>query len=276
MLNQILAIQASLSKSEKQVAQRLLAAPDTFADLTIKDFALACGVSEPTIVRFCRTLNLKGYREFRLRLAQALSSQVHYQHQKIHATDNADLLIDKVFNGAIANLSKVRDQLKAGALELALSILANSKHIEIYGVGGSGIVVSDAQLKFVRLGLNSQAYSDIYLQRIAAGMLEADSCVLAISISGRSIDLIENIKLARSTNSRIISITASGSPLADLSDIHIAVDLDQDENELAPIRARFSHMAVVDTLAIGLAIRGKASQLARLQRADKLLKVKFE
>ena len=47
------------------------------------------GVSEPTVLRFCRSLQLSGYREFRLRLAQDLASQLHYQHSQIDADDSA-------------------------------------------------------------------------------------------------------------------------------------------------------------------------------------------
>ena len=240
------------------------------------ELALTSGVSEPTIVRFCRSLRLSGYREFRLRLAQDLASQVHYQHSQIDASDSATQLVDKVISSAISSLSKVRDQLVAEAIDDAISIISSSQRIEIYGVGGAGIVVNDAQLKFARLGLNSQPYCDIYLQRVAAGLLDPDTCVLAISNSGRSKDLLESIKIAKHSGATIISITASASPLAQLSDLHLAIDLDEEEDHLAPIKARIAHMAVVDTLAIGLAVRSKPAYLKRLRQANLVLEDKFE
>lgn len=148
--------------------------------------------------------------------------------------------------------------------------------MEIYGVGGAGIVVKDAQLKFARLGIATQPYSDIYLQRVAAGLLEADTCVLAISNSGRSKDLLESIKIAKKSGATIISITASASPLAALSDSHLAIDLDEDKDHLAPIKTRIAHMAVVDTLAIGLAVRSKPAYLERLRQANLVLEDRFE
>ncbi|MCP3690346.1 MAG: MurR/RpiR family transcriptional regulator [Gammaproteobacteria bacterium] len=275
MLNQIRAIEAELSKSEKKVAQAVLAAPQQFVKATMSELAQISGVSEPTIVRFCRSLKLGGYREFRLRLAQELASQVHYQFSQIDENDDASQLVAKVINGAISSLSKVRDQLSAEVVDQVIALLAAASHIEIYGLGGAGIVVQDAQLKFARLGLNSQPYIDTYLQRVAAGMLEAGACVLAISISGRSKDLLESIKIARQAGATIISITASASPLAALSDCHLAVDLDDDKNHLEPIKARIAHMAVVDTLAIGLAVRCKPAYLERLRQANLVLSNKF-
>ena len=276
MLRQIRAMQAELSKSERRVADTLLESPQHYIKATMRELALASGVSEPTIVRFCRTLGLSGYREFRLRLAQDLASQIHYQHSQINAADSASMLVDKVIGGAILSLSRVRSQLAENTIDEAISVLSTSKHIEIYGVGGAGIVVNDAQLKFSRLGLNSQPYSDTYLQRVAAGMLEENTCVLAISNSGRSKELLASIKLAKGSGATIISITASASPLAALSDLHLAIDLDENEDYLEPIKTRISHMAVVDTLAIGLAVRCKPAYLERLRQANLALDDKFE
>jgi RpiR family carbohydrate utilization transcriptional regulator len=275
MLSQIRAMQPELSKSEFKVAAAVLDAPQQCVKATMHELARASGVSEPTVVRFCRSLQLSGYREFRLRLAQDLASQVHYQHSQIDASDSAEQLIDKVIDSAISSLTKVRSQLVAEVIDEAISIISTSNRIEIYGVGGAGIVVNDAQLKFARLGLNSQPYCDIYLQRVAAGLLEPGTCVLAISNSGRSKDLLESIKLAKLSSAIIISITASASPLAALSDLHLAIDLDE-EDHLAPIKARIAHMAVVDTLAIGLAVRSKPAYLERLRKANRVLEDRFE
>jgi RpiR family carbohydrate utilization transcriptional regulator len=276
MLNQIRAMHPELSKSEQKVASTVLKAPRQCVKATTQELALASGVSEPTVVRFCRSLQLSGYREFRLRLAQDLASQVHYQHSQIEADDNATELTDKVINSAISSLSKVRDQLIAEVVDAAISTIASCGRIEIYGVGGAGIVVNDAQLKFARLGLNSQPYCDIYLQRVAASLLEPNACVLAISNSGRSKDLLESIKIAKASGATIISITASASPLAALSNLHLAIDLDQDEDYLVPIKARIAHMAVVDILAIGLAVRGNTAFLQRLRQANRALDDRFE
>jgi len=276
MLSQIRAIQPDLSKSEFKVAAAVLDAPQQCVKATMHELAKTSGVSEPTVVRFCRSLQLSGYREFRLRLAQDLASQVHYQHSQIDASDSAEQLIDKVINSAISSLSNVRSQLVAEVVDEAISIISHSRRMEIYGVGGAGVVVNDAQLKFARLGINSQPYNDIYLQRVAAGLLEVDTCVLAISNSGRGKDLLESIKIAKHSRATIISITASASPLAALSDMHLAVDLDDNEDHLAPIKARIAHMAVVDTLAIGLAVRSKPAYLERLRQANRVLEDRFE
>ncbi|MDH5356315.1 MAG: MurR/RpiR family transcriptional regulator, partial [Gammaproteobacteria bacterium] len=165
MLDLIKAMRSELSKAEKKVADVIIKAPQECVKITMKELAEAANVSEPTIVRFCRSLKQSGYREFRMRLTQDLASQLHYQHSPIDAKDNATQLAGKVFNGAISSLSRVRDQLSAEVIDQVIALLSTTPRVEIYGVGGAGIVVQDAHLKFDRLGLNTQSYTDCYLQR---------------------------------------------------------------------------------------------------------------
>jgi RpiR family transcriptional regulator, carbohydrate utilization regulator len=276
MLNLIRSMQANLSKAEKKVAVAILEQPQTYVNATLNELARAAGVSEPTVVRFCRTLKMQGFREFRLRLAQDLASKIQYQHSQIDASDSTGNLIEKVLDSAISSLDGIRDQLDEGAIDHSIELLSTSKRIEIYGVGGAGIVVSDAQLKFARLGLNSHAYCDTYLQRTAAAMLNKGCCVLAISNSGRSSDLLSSIELAKTTGAKVISISNGNSPLSVLSDYHLTVNQEKDDDSLVPIRARIAHMVVVDILAIGLALRCKHSYLEKLHKANQGLAKKFE
>ena len=197
MLSQIRAMQGKFSKSELRVADIILDNPENFVEATLQDLAQATGVSEPTIIRFCRSLKLTGFREFRTRLAQDLASRIQYQHSQIDAKDSGGMLVNKIVDSAISSLTDIRHQLDEETVNSAISSIAGSHRIEIYGVGGAGIVVQDAHLKFARLGLNSQPFTDAYLQQVSAGMLAEGSCVLAISNSGRSKDLLASVRLAR-------------------------------------------------------------------------------
>ena len=58
--------------------------------------------------------------------------------------------------------------------------------------------------------------------------------------------------------------------------LHLAIDLDESNESLAPIKARIAHMAVVDILAIGLAVRCKPAYLEQLRKANLSLTDKFE
>jgi len=63
-----------LSKSERKVAEVILAAPAQAIHSSIATLAQESGVSEPTVNRFCRSMETRGYPDFKLHLAQSLAT----------------------------------------------------------------------------------------------------------------------------------------------------------------------------------------------------------
>ena len=61
-----------LSKSERKVAEWLLANARRAIDATINDVAFGADVSEPTVIRLCRSMGLAGFRELKTHLIAAL------------------------------------------------------------------------------------------------------------------------------------------------------------------------------------------------------------
>ena len=74
LVERIAADRAGLSKAFGKVADALLAGPSQFMALPIQDIALTAGVSEPSVVRFCRSYGFDGVPDFRIGLAMALAA----------------------------------------------------------------------------------------------------------------------------------------------------------------------------------------------------------
>lgn len=68
----------SFSKSERKVAEVILASPQTAIHSSIATLAKMADVSEPTVNRFCRRLDTKGFPDFKLHLAQSLANGTPY------------------------------------------------------------------------------------------------------------------------------------------------------------------------------------------------------
>ena len=79
----------------------------------------------------------------------------------------------------------------------AVDILAQARRIEFYGLGASGPVAKDAHHKFFRLNMPVVAYTDILVQRMAAAGTHPGDAVVVISLSGRTLPLIETARVAR-------------------------------------------------------------------------------
>ena len=63
-----------LSRSEARVADVVLDRPDAIQRMNLSTLAQRATISEPTVLRFCRSLGAEGYVGFKIDLAQALAS----------------------------------------------------------------------------------------------------------------------------------------------------------------------------------------------------------
>ena len=252
-----------MTRAEKKVARIVLASPYRILRKSIGLLASEAGVSEPSVIRFCRAVNCQGFQDFKLQLAQDLATGAHFSATRLSIDETAPDLITKVIDSSIASLIKVRDSLPPDAVQAAVEMLAGADRIEIYGLGGSGIVAQDAQHKFFRLGVPVVAYSDPTVHSVSASLLEAGCVIVAISQSGVTQDVITSAELGLAAGAKVVAITAADSPLAQLASVCLPMNSLEDEDFYAPIKSRMAHLAIVDVLAVGVALsRGPDFQMA--------------
>ena len=67
----------SMTRAEQKVARVVLASPYRVLRKSIALLAGEVDVSEPSVIRFCRALNCKGFQDFELQLAQDLAGGAH-------------------------------------------------------------------------------------------------------------------------------------------------------------------------------------------------------
>ena len=259
MLERIKASLPSLAPAEQRVARLVLADPRAFASLPITELANRSHVSKPTVVRFCRSVGYDGLSDFKLKLAGSVSEGVPFIHRSVDADDKTRDVTVKVIDNTVAAFLKYRNDASPVAIEKAvMALLAaynTGKRIEFFGVGNSGIVAQDAQHKFFRLGINAIAYSDGHMQVMSASLLGPGDCVVVISNSGRTRDLMDACDIARKNGATTIVITATASPLAAAGQIHLAADHPEGYDRYSPMVSRLLHLMIIDILATCVALR---------------------
>jgi RpiR family carbohydrate utilization transcriptional regulator len=273
MLDRIKASLPSLAPAEQRVAKLVLADPRTFALTSVSELADRAHVSKPTVVRFCRSVGYDGLSDFKLKLAGSVSEGVPFIHRSVDADDKTSDIMVKVIDNTVAAFLKYRNDASASAIEKAVDALVAAykagRRIEFFGVGNSGVVAQDAQHKFFRLGINSVAYSDGHMQVMSASLLQPVDCVVVISNSGRTRDLMDSCDIARKNGATTIVITASGSPLASAGDIHLAADHPEGYDRYSPMVSRLLHLMIIDILATCVALRIGGDTLQPLLREMK-------
>lgn len=261
----------ALSKSERKVALAVLENPAQIVDQNITALARAAQVSEPTVVRFCRTLGYDGWHEFKLKLAQGLALALPGLNEQPAQDDLASDLINKICSRSINTLLDLRNNLRPESIQKALDILSRANKIEFYGQGTSGIVAADAQHKFFRSGVPTVAYADPSIHSIAAALMREGDAVVAISQRGNSPALVRSVKLARRGGADVIVLAPSGTPLAELASVLIPIDLIFNIDPYTPISARLAYLVVIDVLAVGLALQRGPEFRRKMQNAQKAL-----
>lgn len=276
-LTQTIANQLSaLRKSERKVADYVLEHLSTVIRLRITDLASAAEVSEPTVIRFCRAIGCDGFQDFKMTLAQELASSPGFGQVPVTATDSTIDYCHKVFDASADTLRKVREQIDITVLTQAVNALSIAKRVEFFGFGASGAVAADAQHKFFRLQLATAAHSDHHIQNMSATSMQEGDVVVAISQSGRTSALVHSLNLVKEAGGTVISIAPSGTPIIEVADIPIEVNVEEDTEIYTPLSSRIVHLVVIDVLAIGVAQRrGPAlkEHLLKLKQGLKSLRV---
>lgn len=259
ILGQIRRALTSLSPAEQRVAQHVLAQPRSALNDPIAQIARSADVSQPTVIRFCRSLGCEGLSDFKLRLASGLTGTIPITHTQVTGNDSMLELGAKVLGNTASAILQARDHLNRDTMDRAMRLIADATRVEIYAVGHYGAVADDAQFKFLRVGVSAVAYTDPRLQTLAANLLRPDVVVLIISSSGRMAELLAVAEKARERGATVVAITESQSPLARKADLALIVDHVEDIATQVPMISRILHLLMVDILVVGVTLQRGAN-----------------
>ena len=276
LLRQIKNTLPELRKSERLVADFVLKNPKSVITMKTAEASSAMGISEPTLIRFCQALGFSGYQEFKINLSQQLAADDYFVMYEIDEDDTIHELCEKVFDTTISEILNVRSQINQDVLESAIEALANAKRVEVYAFGGSAPVAMDAQHKFFRLKISSSFISDPHIQLMSANSLSKDDVVLAISQSGTTSALIDSVKIVRKSGVKVIGIMPENSPLANICDYPISINVGDSYRITKPHTSRIAYTAVIDVMTMGIAqLKPEAQEhLYNIVDSQRSLKIK--
>lgn len=273
MLHRVEQALDSLAAGEGKVARLLLADPERLLHEPIARVAERAGTSEPTVVRFCRSVGCDGFRQLKLELARSLERDARSLiHADIDGSEDAAGLIEKVTLRAIGELTTLREELEPAAFAEAADLLAGADAIEFWGMGVSGLVANDAQNRFFRLGLRCVAYSDAPTLRQTGAIRRSGDVIVAISHSGASQPVLAACDDARGRGAQIVAVTSPGTALADRADCLLGVRVDEDPGRYTPSSSRLAHLLVLDILQVQVAIRLGDAALENLRQTKEAIR----
>jgi len=254
MLTRIEQQAGALSRAERRVADWVLAHPRQAADATLAEVASECGASEPTVIRFCRSVGLSGFRELTIRLTEALSRPVSYVHRDVSADDATADAVTKVLDAAISSLIDMRAQLSSVPIDEAAAILGAARQITFIGLGASGHVATDARHKFFRLGTPCSAHTDTPSILQAAAIAGPGDVFVIVSHLGGWPELDRAAAAARDNGATVIALTNPASRLARIATVVFGWDPHEDTSVYTPMSSRLAQLALLDALYVAFAL----------------------
>lgn len=254
-LGRIRIAQPSMAKSARRIADHILVSPEVVVGMSVTELAEATGVSEGSVINFCRSIGLSGFQQLKLSLAQEIVQPVQFIHEDMLREDDLETVSRKVFHSGMQALRDTLSVLDIKALEAAVDAARKAKRIEIYGIGSSAPIAEDAHYRMLRIGLDARVVTDSHIQAISASRCDPDVATLTISHSGATHETVAATRLAREAGATTIVITNfARSPIRAYSDIVLTTMARETRFRTEAITSRIAQLCVVDALIAGLAL----------------------
>ena len=254
LLQQIKEGKKGFTKSEEKIAGYILNNVEEIPTLTTKELSLRCKVSEASIVRFCRTIGLKGYKTFKMSLVRELSGNDYINEvSRIHKDDLPLQLFMKVTNASRKALDMAESSLDRKVFERVIEKCVGANRIFFFGVGGSAVSAMDATYKFSKLGYPSLVSYDFHMAINLITSMEKKDLFVGISTSGKTKEVVELARLAKKRGICVVAITKlEKTPLYKTADFPLCIpDVEQDYR-IGSIASRTSQLNIVDALYINV------------------------
>lgn len=225
-----------LPASLQRVGHVLLSRQIGPESLTVEAVASAAGVSLTTVVRFCRDMGYRGFKDLRTDAIRAYpapgwpsgSEGPEHQLAETRPMDPAWEACARAFEQARVCLAASLGTLDRAAVARAARLLGQARLVVWFGVGASGLLARAADFKFGIAGFNCRADTEPQLVRELATRLGPSDVLGVFSHTGRRRSVLEPVEYLRARGGpAILAITDSAkSPLARLADV-VLVTADQ-------------------------------------------------
>lgn len=252
MLNEMV---DTLPPSEKKIAKYILNHPQDAISLTAIELGKRSSTSGAAVIRLCKSLDLKGLQDLKLRIAGDLQKTTEHGFRDIEPNEPILSIIDKMTNNGIKTIRETAEMLNTEELEKAIQLLKVASTVHFVGVGASNIIAQDAQQKFLRINKNAYAFPDMHLAMTLVATAEKGDVVVAISFSGETAEVARVLELAKQKGISIISITKYGNSIVSkIADIKLYTSATRESTfRSGATSSRIGQLQVVDILFMGVA-----------------------
>ena len=224
VLDTICASLDTFFESEKKIGTYIIQHTAEVVDMTVGELAQACGVSDASVSRFCKKIDMKGFHHLKITLAKEISERGKEEEEVSNHISVNDIgqSLKNILANKVTEITQTVSMMDIKQLHEILDKLNTAKTVQFFAVGNTIPVAIDGAFKLNQIGIPAVSGTIWETQIGYTYNMTADDIVIAISNSGESTAVLRALEAARSAGATTISITNSEkSSAAQLSDYHI-------------------------------------------------------
>lgn len=241
-----------LSDTEQVLVRYILHHPLDVTTMSAAELATAAGVSEATIFRLCRQLNLGGFTPLKEKIRDAVSRFGEEFSAPIDAQYSGAPDLGAVQSGAYVGIRTLLDacSIDEALMHEAAAAIARSKRILICGMGAITARIAElATFGFQHLGLTAMLWIDSQVTAVSADKVHSGDVVLGISHSGVNQSIARFLELANEVSATTIALTNyAQSPVAKAGHISLVTAGRESTVQNLSLLPRMSQLLVIQVL----------------------------
>ena len=214
----------SFFESERKIGNYIIQHIAEVVDMTVGELAQACGVSDASVSRFCKKINMKGFHHLKITLAKEISEKgIEEEEVSNHISVNdIEQSLKNILANKVTEITQTVSMMDAKQLSEILNKLNMARTVQFFAVGNTIPVAIDGAFKLNQIGIPAVSGTIWETQIGYTYNMTAEDVVIAISNSGESTAVLRALEAAKSAGATTLSITNSEkSSAAQLSDYHI-------------------------------------------------------
>ena len=223
VINQICASMDSFFDTEKKIGDYIVRNPKKVVDMTVGELAKECCVSEASVSRFCKRIELKGFHHLKISLARELVDAKDDGEISGHiSVDDMEGSLRGILSNKMEELRQTVAMIDREELKRIVDVINNADTVLMAAVGNTIPVAMDGAYKLNQIGIRAMSTPIWETELGYSYNLTDKDVVVAISNSGESTGVIQILEAAKSRGAVAISITNNArSSVAELSTYHI-------------------------------------------------------
>ncbi|MCR4901877.1 MAG: MurR/RpiR family transcriptional regulator [Butyrivibrio sp.] len=269
----------TLAKSEQKAADYCLKHRDDLFNFPLSELAKRSGTSEGAWMRFFKSLDYSGLKEFKKELYTEVKDGGEQKappkivFKEVEEYTSVQSIADNIFATSVQAIQTTYRLFDEGSFNDAITRIVAADQINIYGIGTSSVAANDLFCKLQKLSYHVTYNLDVHMSVMTASQMGENDVAIIISDNGRAPEIVELCNIIKGTGAKIIAITKLGNtPLSQSAEDILFTTSPEIDKKSGVTSSRFAQLALVDILYTAIANRDYENVKKYLQASYDIFK----